>query len=376
MSANTATEPAHEERFDRIARMAQELFEAPIVSVTLRDRHRLGRVGRATLTDGRDDFFAELVMAENDTVVISDATLDPRTTFSPYVIGPPFIRFVAGHRLTASDGEPVGALFLLDTEPRGLAPSQLRALPDLADWAQRELHNDEELDRAGAVQQALLPRTAPDLAGYAFAGLNVPAQGGGVGGDFYDWYPVEGGVQLTLADVMGKGMGAALIAATTRAMLRGVSANVPDVGQGLGQAARLLMGDLAESSAFVTAFHARLDAASGRLQYADAGHGLSVLIRADGRSERLVSSALPLGIDADEHWPTTTLQIAPGDTLISYSDGLLELFEDPDKAIDELARFASRVPVESIRQVLLAYEAMHIVHDDLTAVMLRRHPDP
>ncbi|NKX52936.1 SpoIIE family protein phosphatase, partial [Arthrobacter deserti] len=126
----------------------------------------------------------------------------------------------------------------------------------------------DEQERAGQVQRSLLPSEPLRLGEYEIAGRCRPTRN--VGGDFFDWYASEGGLQLTVADAMGKGMGAALIAATVRAVLRS-SARHPDVTRAFQSASRAMEEDLDQASSFVTIFHARLDSRHGRLEYVDAG---------------------------------------------------------------------------------------------------------
>ena len=140
-----------------------------------------------------------------------------------------------------------------------------------------------ERNRAAEVQQSLLPQEVVRLDGYEVAGVFRPSRS--VGGDFYDWYQTADGLHLTFADAMGKGMGAALIAATVRAVMRSVR-HEPDLGNAFGLASRSIASDLDQSGSFVTLFHARLDAGSGKVDYVDAGHGLALHVSADGAAQR------------------------------------------------------------------------------------------
>src|SRR5207253_4685472 len=129
----------------------------------------------------------------------------------------------------------------------------------------------QQTERAAQIQRELLPQTTPLIEGYDLAGACRPAQD--VAGDFYDWSLSEDGryLDLTVADVMGKGLGAGLVMATVRAVLRAAPAE-------LGPAARVqltgefLAGGVGDEGLFVTLFHARLNLATGRLRYVDAGH--------------------------------------------------------------------------------------------------------
>ncbi|RIJ44278.1 regulator, partial [Clavibacter lycopersici] len=140
----------------------------------------------------------------------------------------------------------------------------------------RERLSEEELTRASIVQRALLPKTSAPLAGYQVAGACLPSKA--VGGDFFDWYPVKEGLAFTLGDVMGKGVGAGIIAATARAVVRSAK-NVPDPVAAIERTADCFTAEMSAAASFATVFHARVRAEDNTVLYADAGHGLSALVR-------------------------------------------------------------------------------------------------
>jgi sigma-B regulation protein RsbU (phosphoserine phosphatase) len=232
-----------------------------------------------------------------------------------------------------------------------------------------------ELERAAEIQSSLLPRDLPDLPGWELAGGCAPAKA--VGGDFFDWYPIQGGLAITLADVMGKGVGAALIAATVRAVLR-ASPEQGDVGTAITGAASTLLTDLEQSGTFVTVFHSRLDTATGGLRYIDAGHGLSLVIRPGGEVKRLSTRSLPLGMGGDVGWREHSVELGPGDTLVSMSDGVLDLFDGTLASLDAVESIARDAPdAQTIVDRLLAMaraldESEDGAPDDVTVVALRR----
>jgi serine phosphatase RsbU (regulator of sigma subunit) len=189
---------------------------------------------------------------------------------------------------------------------------------------------EAELARAAQVQMDLLPHKIPSLPGFQLAARCEPARQ--VGGDFYDWHvPAPAILTLSLGDVMGKGMPAALLMATMRAVLRTV-----DRQGGLAAAVeianRAIEQDLERSGSFVTLFHAQLDVASRRLTYVDAGHGHAFLRRTSGEHRRLTAGGLPLGVLAWESYGQGELELEPGDAVVIYSDGLVEA--DPEKLLD------------------------------------------
>ena len=227
-----------------------------------------------------------------------------------------------------------------------------------------------DLRRAAEVQQSLLPREAIRLDGYEVAGVFRPSRS--VGGDFYDWYQTPEGLHLTFADAMGKGMGAALIAATARAVMRSVR-HEPDLESAFSLASRSIASDLDISASFVTLFHGRLDAGSGKVSYVDAGHGLALHVLADGGAQRLPSAGPPVGAWGDAGWTEADLDLSPGDSLVVVSDGILDVFGSVEEFTDAVRRSTHGQPTaEAACAALLELAPADTAEDDVTAVMARR----
>ncbi|MBO3663167.1 SpoIIE family protein phosphatase [Microbacterium stercoris] len=230
-----------------------------------------------------------------------------------------------------------------------------------------------ELRRAAQVQAGLLPTDAPRVPGYDLAARFVPA--GSVGGDFYDWYSIDHGVVLTLADVMGKGMGAAILAATTRSLLRAHGGG-EDVLQPLVEAERGMARDLDNAGAFVTVFRSFVHAPTGDVTYVDAGHGLTAVLSRDGSARRLESNGLPLGIVPDEVRTVAHERLAPGDVLLVVSDGVLDAVGGSlDDLAEVWAELPRDLPVAALVEAVVERASAGQVDDDLTVLALRRSPD-
>jgi phosphoserine phosphatase RsbU/P len=178
-----------------------------------------------------------------------------------------------------------------------------------------------ELKYAAEIQAKLLPRSYPLIPGFEVAALCLPAKQ--VGGDFFDWQEVCLGVwSFTLGDVMGKGMAAAMLMATVRASLRSVIHNRPS--DALRMAEEALLPDLDNSESFVTLFHAQLHAEIRTFTFVDCGHGYAFLRRAGGKVEDLSPRGLPLGVPGEKLYEEGTGRMEKGDTLVIYSDGLID----------------------------------------------------
>ncbi|WP_246248074.1 GAF domain-containing protein, partial [Cellulomonas septica] len=170
-----------EERFDRVVRLAQQLFGVPTVFVSLVDRDRLfykAKVGLEQDEAARDTSFCRFTIEQPGTFVVEDATADPRFVENPWVVDDPHLRFYAGHPLVAPGGHRVGTFCLMDVQPREFGAQDAVLLRDLASWVEQELVVDDELQRAAQVQAGLLPRTVPDVPGYGIAGACLPARAG------------------------------------------------------------------------------------------------------------------------------------------------------------------------------------------------------
>ncbi|MCJ1711655.1 SpoIIE family protein phosphatase [Clavibacter michiganensis subsp. phaseoli] len=234
----------------------------------------------------------------------------------------------------------------------------------------RERLSEEELTRASVVQQALLPKTTVPLPGYQVAGACLPSKA--VGGDFFDWYPVNEGLAFTLGDVMGKGVGAGIIAATARAVVRSAK-NVPDPVAAIERTADCFTAEMSAAASFATVFHARVRAEDHTVLYADAGHGLSALVRADGSHERLESTDLPVGVPGAAGWRTHEVRLGPGDLIVTFSDGVLDLFDGTLRAVDRVAELArASASADDLVRRITALAAGQANPDDVTVVVLRR----
>jgi phosphoserine phosphatase RsbU/P len=201
----------------------------------------------------------------------------------------------------------------------------LREKVEELEAAQAELIRKERLDRelelARQMQQSLLPQKFPHFPGFAFAARSQPARV--VGGDFYDIFRLDDHhFGLVIADVSDKGMPAALFMALTRSLILAEARREFSPRAVLLNVNRLLL-ELSEPKMFVTVFYGVVDARTGRLTYARAGHDWPFLLRPYTAPQRLEGAGTFVGfLDEDLFYVTeqsTILQ--PGDRLVLYSDG-------------------------------------------------------
>src|SRR5215211_5160188 len=190
--------------------------------------------------------------------------------------------------------------------------------------AQERERIEQELRIARLIQQTLLPKTLPRFPGYEVAAYYQPARE--VGGDFYDFLELEDGrLGLVIGDVTDKGIPAALVMATTRAVLRASAQRLSSPGEILRSANEALVTDIPPSM-FITCLYAILEPESGHLVYANAGHDLPYkrrIERSEG-AEELRARGMPLGLMSGMDYEEKEIVLGRGESVLFYSDGLVE----------------------------------------------------
>jgi sigma-B regulation protein RsbU (phosphoserine phosphatase) len=241
-------------------------------------------------------------------------------------------------------------------------------------WKERQLKRqmDREAEEARSIQQALLPKSSPYIPGFAVTGVCIPA--GAVGGDWFDFIPLsDGRWGLVLADVSGKGMGAALLMSATRGMVRSLAEASCCPSDVLGRLNKLLVEDF-PSGKFVTMVYGILDPAARTLTFSSAGH-LPPVLAVDGEARFLhTQTGLPLGLGVGS-FSETRVDLPPNSRLVFYSDGISEATNAAD---EEYGR-------DRLRQLVLSCDSMidgllndvrtfvdgEGLRDDATVVMVR-----
>ncbi|MDQ1121476.1 SpoIIE family protein phosphatase [Microbacterium trichothecenolyticum] len=360
-----------EERFDRITRLARELFDVDYALVNVIDGDEAytksqpdgPRIGRTPL---RDVFCGETVK-QDGVFEITDAASDPRFRDSASVVDYG-IRFYAGIPLRTGEGDAIATLCLLDTDERELDDHQRRALERLGRWAQAEVRASGGLTTTEPATTAGVREDSLTTEGMRLASLAIPH--GLVSGDRSGWQHVGGRVVVTLADAMGKGETAGEVAETLLQALQSRRDDEP--AEAMLAAEKVVFGDERNPDTFATVFHAVVDAGSGLIDYVDAGHGLTLVLRADGTDERLSSHNLPLGLrPADVGWEAGRTRVGRGDLIVSVSDGALDAYDSTLASLrmigDDLRAAAG---TDDFFDELALKVSTHQVDDDVTAVVL------
>ncbi len=367
---------APEERFDRITRLAREMFDVDFAVVNVVNSETVFTKSQPPESHFRhtpiEDSFCGEAVKRPAVLEVPDGRADPRFA-DRAIVAEHGIRFYAGFPIHTDAGETVGTLCLLDTSPRELSESDRDAFERFGLWAQAEMRLDDPalVTAATAPDDGASPVARADrlTAGEVrLASLAIPH--GRVSGDRSSWQQLGDRIVVTLADVMGKGEEAGGFAEELIGVLQQRSHLAPvDALLSVEDYAR---HDARYRETFATLFHADIDTRSGRVSYVDAGHGLTLLLRADGSSQRLSSRNLPLGLrPADADWEAGETTVTHGDLIISVSDGALDAYDstlDSLRLIGEDLRRASEP--DAFFDELSIRVSEHVVDDDVTAVVI------
>jgi phosphoserine phosphatase RsbU/P len=241
----------------------------------------------------------------------------------------------------------------------------------------------QELSIAATMQQSILPRHWPTHEDFRIWGIMRPAKE--VGGDFYDHFALENGrIGLVVADVSGKGMPAALFSMVSKTMIRATANGTRLPASTVIEKANDQLCLENETCMFVTTFYLEFDPANGSLVYVNGGHPPPLLVHADGTSEFLPTTmGVALGVMDGLPFKEASIQLAPGDYLIVYTDGVTEAFSSTDEEFTEARLppiFADDPPrdvsdaVERIVRAVDVHSEGVPQSDDITCVALFYRP--
>ena len=286
-------------------------------------------------------------------------------------------------------GDFLGVLYLDSRRPAAFSKLDRQILDALAADAASILDNarlvekererqrfEQEINIARDIQQALLPRDFREFPHLAVTGFNLPCLS--VGGDYFDVFPLsDGRTAFLIADVSGKGLGAALLTTMLQGALSGMTLGT-DPARVFNHVNRFLCGH-SEVGRYATMFFGILDQ-DGHLEYINAGHPSPFLIRNGAAEEAFTEGSYPVGLVPEAEYTSVGLKLEPGDTLVLFSDGVTEAM-DPDDQLFGVPRLKqvlngqTECPLEHIQKCVLeavenftrgAHQA-----DDVTLLIVR-----
>jgi sigma-B regulation protein RsbU (phosphoserine phosphatase) len=307
------------------------------------------------------------------------------------------IPLFAVHRSSSQDssssapayGQSLGVIYLDSRRPAAFSKLDRQILDALAADAASILDNarlvvrererqrmEEQINIARDIQQALLPRNFPDHPHLAVAGVNYPCLS--VGGDYFDVFPLDNNrTAFLIADVSGKGLGAALLTTMLQGALSAMTLGT-DPARVFNHVNRFLC-DHAEVGRYATMFFGILDD-DGHLEFINAGHPSPFLIRHGVAEEPFSEGSYPVGLVPEAEYTTARLKLEPGDTIVLFSDGVTEAM-DPDEELFGVPRLRevltgqTECPLDQLQKCVL--EAVENFArgasqaDDLTLLIVR-----
>jgi sigma-B regulation protein RsbU (phosphoserine phosphatase) len=286
-------------------------------------------------------------------------------------------------------GELLGILYMDSRRPAAFSKLDRQILDALAADAANILDNarlverererqrlEQEINIARDIQQGLLPRDFREYPHLAVTGFNLPCLA--VGGDYFDVFPLsDGRTAFLIADVSGKGLGAAIVTTMLQGALSGMTLGI-DPARVFNHVNRFLC-DHSEVGRYATVFFGILDQ-EGHLEFINAGHPSPILIRGGTAQEAFTEGSYPVGLVPEAQYTAVCLKLEPGDTLVLFSDGVTEAM-DPDEQMFGIARLKELLtgqlecPLEQLQKCVLeavenfsrgAHQA-----DDLTLLIVR-----
>jgi sigma-B regulation protein RsbU (phosphoserine phosphatase) len=260
----------------------------------------------------------------------------------------------------------------------GLALEVSELAHSLASEAAQRERTNREMEIAREVQERLFPQEMPNILGASVAGSCRAALG--VGGDYYDVFNLEDGrLGLAIGDVSGKGISAALLMASLRASLRGVTLDNPRNFALLMHKVNVLVYEASASNRYATFFFAAYDPRTRRLECVNAGHNPPVVLR-NGQVIRLEAGGPVVGLLPLAPYVEQVLTLEPGDLLLLYTDGISEAMthDDEEWGEDRMIEAARKVRTKDAGEILRAifadadkFTAGAPQHDDMTMLILK-----
>lgn len=220
----------------------------------------------------------------------------------------------------------------------------------------RDQRQQRELEEARLIQRGLLPTSVPQIAGIDVAVAWQPANG--VGGDCFDTLAFGSALGVSIADIAGKGLPAALLMSNLQAAVRAFAQESVPPSSICGSVNRLLCRNMA-SGRFATFCYARIEPAARRIQYSNAGHNPPLLVRADGTVALLSEGGMVLGVFTETGYGQAVLPLSSGDRLVFYTDGITEARNTDGEEYGEERLTAAALDVrtqaaEAMKDALLA----------------------
>jgi len=373
------------ELLDVLVKRVREVFSADVVRILLRDREEDTRfhVGAAAGLDVEPGAVVEISRALEEVVEgarsVTLSELPPGSALDSAIEAAGVTSLMASPLLLK--GKVAGVVELGSTGARRFTLEDESLLMLMADRAGLAIEHarayERELSNVEMLQRSLLPERLPDIRGIQVAAIYMPG-GADVGGDWYDAIPLDcGSVGVAMGDVVGHGIGAASLMGQLRHAMRAYAIEGHSPAGVLDRLAKLVRG--LEGGQMATLLYLVMDPDKGRIRFANAGHVPPLVIAPDGEAHYLEQAHNPpLGVfDSPDH-TEIAVDLAPGSTIVLYTDGLVEeRGVSIDQGLEALRLAASQDachPDELCERLVESMLAIHAANDDIAVLALRALP--
>jgi Na+/proline symporter/serine phosphatase RsbU (regulator of sigma subunit) len=338
-----------------------------------------------------DTFIGETFLT-NSVSVVNDTDVISKVKTAQIIHREKILSFA--HAPISIEGQPIGVLSAFSRSAKGIFTKEFlelfTSLAGLVGIAWRNAQQTEHLIRAReqqrelaiakGIQLGLLPTSTPEVPGIALGGICIPAQE--VGGDYYDYLLHDDGrLDLVIADVSGHNVGAALIMAETRTMIRSRRDHLNSPRDILCELNQFFYEDLTRAELFVTLFYLQYQPGTRQITYASAGHSPTLLWQTKSNTcLRLDPEGLIIGVKEDYPYEQESLKLEVGDVLLLYTDGVIEAENDKSELFGEsrlvqLLSEKNQLPPQAlinhiVEQVQL-FSGHHSFLDDVSLIVMQ-----
>ncbi|MEZ5307025.1 MAG: SpoIIE family protein phosphatase [Pyrinomonadaceae bacterium] len=390
-----------DETLTQVAGLVFEAVPADRCIIMMRDEKGVDGMKISVARErGKDDEIPEVrisrtvmdeVMVNGKSVLTSDAQHDPK--FASQTMALLGVRSVLAVPLAVREGEVFGIIYAdSPTYEATFTEEHLNILTTLASVASIRVENatlleerierermERELELATEIQQRFQPSAPPNLEHYQLQGISFACYE--IGGDYYDFIPRHDGKMLiALGDVSGKGTAAALLMSSLHAAIHAqvvARASLADMVSAVNQYLALNT----PANRFITFFVGELEPTTGNFHFINAGHNPPLVVRADGSVNDLSSGGFPLGIMPSAEFEPGDVELAVGDSIVIFSDGVSEA-ENPEgeefgiqRLTDVVSKNCSRSAAgirDKIESALSSFTRNAPANDDITLVIVKR----
>ncbi len=362
------------EALDKLAEAAVKIVGVKACSIRLLDEEA-GDLKMRSTYGLSEEYRNKGVVSKNDpvvkaafageAVVLDDMRVDDRVKYKEATVKEGLVSQLTV--VMQFKGKPIGVLRLYSPEPKRFDEDDIHLARAVASQCAVAITNArlyaeaiegarmaEQMRLAGFIQRKMIPERPPKIPGLDIAAVYIPCFD--VGGDFYDFLKISDScIAVAIADVMGKGMPAALMMSCFRSAVRAyadIEAHGKAIEAIIHRLNKMICGECMNGE-FITFFYAVLDAEKGTITYCNCGHEPTVLIR-DKQIIELSKGGLVLGVDAQAEYEIETVELKDGDGLIFYTDGLIDAFNFDEESwgIENLYQTIRKFSAGSAEQII------------------------